>query len=395
MKRRIIVSLMAGVLALTSTMPVFAAPKRMADGAVFDSEYYVANNPDVAAVLGVDETALYSHYVNFGKNEGRKPCEEGAVSMETQEGDSAAATQSQGLWKLEKVRSFDVECFYLGRYTELIPAKSNSTGRWQYYNHNFELQFELPEYMDGKKIIYAEPGRYIDGVALTRVLVETEEHKLGYEVWLVDSTPKVVANFGDAGGVIGMTAIEPGIVSSGASHAVVMRNAEGLTIYSYHKDSGLKSVFLPFAAYPELSKMNAEAMMTAAFQLPGGYFTVRPLMADTLVNIDLAGNVFPWSHSTPSQATSNEAMPITCEKTYSEFSMGINYDMINGNSNRGNCLDIKDSNGNLVFRAFVYPEGINNERYSYAGFVNGTYLLARPFESRGMGEYNLYRLYKE
>ena len=52
----------------------FVAPKQMADGNMFDAEYYATNNPDVAAVLGTDENLLYSHYVNSGKLEGRIPC---------------------------------------------------------------------------------------------------------------------------------------------------------------------------------------------------------------------------------------------------------------------------------------------------------------------------------
>ena len=79
MKKRVFLSLMVGALMLTSAMPVFATPKQMSDGTVFDAEYYAANNPDVAAALGTDEAALYNHYVNHGKNEGRKPCEDGAT----------------------------------------------------------------------------------------------------------------------------------------------------------------------------------------------------------------------------------------------------------------------------------------------------------------------------
>lgn len=50
MKKRLLLLIFA--LALTSAMPVFAMPKQMADGIVFDAEYYRKNNPDVVAVLG-------------------------------------------------------------------------------------------------------------------------------------------------------------------------------------------------------------------------------------------------------------------------------------------------------------------------------------------------------
>ena len=61
-------------------MPVFAAPKQMADGNMFDAEYYATSNPDVASVFGADENLLYSHYINCGKIEGRKPYADGAVT---------------------------------------------------------------------------------------------------------------------------------------------------------------------------------------------------------------------------------------------------------------------------------------------------------------------------
>jgi hypothetical protein len=46
----------------------------MQNGEAFDAEYYAEANPDVKAALGTDEQALYSHYVNFGKAEGRRAC---------------------------------------------------------------------------------------------------------------------------------------------------------------------------------------------------------------------------------------------------------------------------------------------------------------------------------
>lgn len=81
MKKRLILSLIAGVLMITSAMPVFAAPKQMADGNMFDVEYYATSNPDVASVFGTDETMLYSHYINCGKIEGRKPYADGSCSL--------------------------------------------------------------------------------------------------------------------------------------------------------------------------------------------------------------------------------------------------------------------------------------------------------------------------
>lgn len=65
------------IMALTFIcgMTVFAAPKTMADGGVFDPEYYAQQNPDVVAALGTDENVLYQHYLSNGKAEGRLPYE--------------------------------------------------------------------------------------------------------------------------------------------------------------------------------------------------------------------------------------------------------------------------------------------------------------------------------
>lgn len=60
-------------LFLNSSINVFAAPKQMPDGTMFDAQFYAQTYPDVANALGTDEAALYNHYVQFGKAEGREP----------------------------------------------------------------------------------------------------------------------------------------------------------------------------------------------------------------------------------------------------------------------------------------------------------------------------------
>jgi hypothetical protein len=60
------------VMAVCATQPLYAAPKTMPDGTLFDAEYYAQNNPDVVAVYGNSESALYAHYVAYGRAEGRK-----------------------------------------------------------------------------------------------------------------------------------------------------------------------------------------------------------------------------------------------------------------------------------------------------------------------------------
>ncbi|MDE7031219.1 MAG: CapA family protein, partial [Lachnospiraceae bacterium] len=67
---------------LASSTTVCAAPERMPDGTIFDADYYAQTYPDVAMVTGTDSAALYQHYINFGKSEGRSatnPADEAEV----------------------------------------------------------------------------------------------------------------------------------------------------------------------------------------------------------------------------------------------------------------------------------------------------------------------------
>lgn len=54
-------------------LTVFAAPQQMADGGIFDPQFYAQTYPDVVAALGTDPNTLYQHYLQFGKAEGRQP----------------------------------------------------------------------------------------------------------------------------------------------------------------------------------------------------------------------------------------------------------------------------------------------------------------------------------
>jgi hypothetical protein len=73
MKKKALTLTMALTLSLSTGITAFATPAVMDDGSVFDAEYYAQNNPDVVQALGTDVNALYNHYVNFGKTEGRLP----------------------------------------------------------------------------------------------------------------------------------------------------------------------------------------------------------------------------------------------------------------------------------------------------------------------------------
>jgi len=73
MKKRIAAAALTAVLAWSYALPVFAAPVTLPDGTVFDPEYYAEQNPDVVASFGTDPYALYVHYMYYGKQEGRAP----------------------------------------------------------------------------------------------------------------------------------------------------------------------------------------------------------------------------------------------------------------------------------------------------------------------------------
>lgn len=71
---RIMIAAAVMIVFLLPGMPVKAQTKVMPDGGLFDAVYYAAAYPDVVAVLGADEAALYWHYVTYGRAEGRQGC---------------------------------------------------------------------------------------------------------------------------------------------------------------------------------------------------------------------------------------------------------------------------------------------------------------------------------
>ena len=81
--KKIVSILTAFVLIMSFSVTAFAAPKTMKDGQVFDASYYAANNPDVVAVYGTSEKALYKHYTSHGKKEGRLPYAPVATTTQT------------------------------------------------------------------------------------------------------------------------------------------------------------------------------------------------------------------------------------------------------------------------------------------------------------------------
>ena len=72
--RKLLLSLAAVVIAVFAySNTAAAAPMQMADGNLFDPEFYAASYPDVVSVFGTDPNYLYLHYVVCGQAEGRLP----------------------------------------------------------------------------------------------------------------------------------------------------------------------------------------------------------------------------------------------------------------------------------------------------------------------------------
>lgn len=69
--KKVMIIIASLILSLGCSVCVYAAPKTMKNGDIFDAEVYAALYPDVVAVYGTSESKLYSHYQKYGKKEGR------------------------------------------------------------------------------------------------------------------------------------------------------------------------------------------------------------------------------------------------------------------------------------------------------------------------------------
>lgn len=78
--RRVLALALSVTTFATSSVSVIAAPKQMADGTMFDAEFYAQTYPDVANAVGTNEEALYNHYIQCGKAEGRKATANGTAA---------------------------------------------------------------------------------------------------------------------------------------------------------------------------------------------------------------------------------------------------------------------------------------------------------------------------
>lgn len=115
MKRFLLTGILVSSIFFTLSENVNAAPKVMPDGTTFDAEFYANTYPDVKSAVGNDEAALYNHYVQHGKAEGRK-----ATATST----TPASTTYQD--------NFD-PVFYANTYPDLKAAFGNDAKAL--YNH--------------------------------------------------------------------------------------------------------------------------------------------------------------------------------------------------------------------------------------------------------------------
>ncbi|MCR4991390.1 MAG: hypothetical protein K6A38_11095 [Lachnospiraceae bacterium] len=69
--KKVMIIIASLVLSLGCSVCTYAVPKTMENGDIFDAELYASLYPDVVAVYGTSESALYSHYLKYGKKEGR------------------------------------------------------------------------------------------------------------------------------------------------------------------------------------------------------------------------------------------------------------------------------------------------------------------------------------
>ena len=97
--RRTIVTALSIAVIAGSSLTAYAAPEVMPDGTTFDAEFYAANNPDVVAAYGTDTAALYRHYVEFGKAEGRKAVSNTVTDQKALDAAASAHNYYKGVTK--------------------------------------------------------------------------------------------------------------------------------------------------------------------------------------------------------------------------------------------------------------------------------------------------------
>lgn len=143
MKKKLLLS-MAAAMVLSSSMTVCATPQYMDDGAVFDPEWYLEQNPDVASAWsqGTSADAVYMHYTMYGAGEGRKPYN--AAALDTAGilpylGMNAADTPGQNTTAPEPASTKNIPVgtsfTYEDTYSEPTTANSAVLSDWDLLGH--------------------------------------------------------------------------------------------------------------------------------------------------------------------------------------------------------------------------------------------------------------------
>lgn len=95
MKKKVFVTILT-MMFLGGSFPAFGAPQYMADGAVFDAQWYREQYPDINAAFPVDAPpeVLYEHYTAFGVKEGRLPFEGATAQGGAEQGSPSGPGES-------------------------------------------------------------------------------------------------------------------------------------------------------------------------------------------------------------------------------------------------------------------------------------------------------------
>ena len=198
------VTIASALMVVCNSTVCFAAPQTMADGTIFDAEYYAAKNPDVVAVMGTDANTLYAHYSLFGRNEGRLPYD-GAVALPVKRSNvSESLAQARydvfynnfgvDIYTNDPAVFFDAD-YYLANYPEL--AVTVGTDYRALFNHYINIgRFEGRTVRMG---VYPERGNldkyrlcHPDGTVTTELPNNTRLTTLNSEIQMIEWLGSVV-----------------------------------------------------------------------------------------------------------------------------------------------------------------------------------------------------------
>lgn len=144
-KKIMIAAVMMAMIVTGSSMQTKAAGK-------FDPAFYAAKYPDIWAVYGADQEALFNHYVTCGQREGRIPYS-GAINGEIVEGMTGTTTTTT------KAPAKFNPVFYATKYPDVAAAiGTNAEALYNHYINCGQREMRIP-YPD------AAPGEAVNGIA--------------------------------------------------------------------------------------------------------------------------------------------------------------------------------------------------------------------------------------